>query len=335
MSILTFGEIMLRLTPAHSGDKLSGSASFAVNYAGSESNVASSLAVLGNPVQFVTKVPDNPLGEGAIKSLSWYGIDTQRIKRGGDRLGTYFIELGASIRPSRVVYDRKYSAFSEIASDEFDWTEILPGTSWLFVSGITPAVSANCAAAAIALVKAAKKLNVKVAFDFNYRRTLWKDAADARKIFDEILANTDLLLGNAGSLQDVYHIDIAGSNEQELAERGVHLAAEQFGLKQVAFTIREHSSASQNKLGAVYLNEGNFIRSANYTVDIADRFGSGDAFAAGMLHGLTNGWDNQRTVGFAAAAFALKHTINGDQHTSLEHEIISVMEGNTSGHVIR
>ncbi|OOQ57738.1 sugar kinase [Mucilaginibacter pedocola] len=335
MSILTFGELMLRLTPALSGDKLAGSSAFGVNYAGSESNVASSLAVLGNAVQFVTKLPDNPLGDGAIRSLRSYGIDTSLISRGGERLGTYFIELGASIRPSRVVYDRKHSAFSEIAPGEFNWAEILKGKSWLFVSGITPAVSANCAAEAIAMVKEAKRMNVKVAFDFNYRRTLWNDRADARVIFDEILAHTDLLLGNAGSLLDVYDVQINGSNEEKQAEHGLQVAAETFGLKQVAFTIREHTSASQNKLGAVYLNNGKVYHSANYTVDIADRFGTGDAFAAGMLHGLAHGWSDEKCVAFAGAAFALKHTIYGDQHTSTEQEIIAIMEGNTSGHVIR
>lgn len=335
MSILTFGEIMLRLTPTEKMEKLYGSSAFAVNYAGSESNVASSLAVLGNQVQFVTKVPDNAIGDSAIRSLRNYGVDTSRIKKGGERLGTYFIEQGASIRPSRVIYDRKMSAFSGIDVNEFDWAGILQGKSWLFISGITAAVSENCASAAIALVTEARKLKVNVAFDFNYRRTLWNEPAKARRIFDEILANTDVLLGNVGSLLDVYGMNIQGDNESELTQQAMLIASERFGLARVAFTIREHTSASKNQLGAAFLDKGNVYLSPRYNVDIADRFGTGDAFAAGLLHGLEQKWNSQCTIDFAAAAFALKHTIVGDQHTSFEHEIISIMEGNTSGHVIR
>jgi len=335
MSFLTFGEIMLRLTPPVSGEKLYAGSTFAVNYAGSESNVASSLAILGNSVQFVTKVPDNTIGDNAIRSLTNYGVDVAQIIKGGERLGTYFVELGSSIRPSRVIYDRKFSAFSQIAVNEFDWSDILQGKSWLFISGITPAVSDSCAEATIALVREAKKLKVNVAFDFNYRRTLWSDNLKARQVFDRILEHTDLLLGNVGGLIDVYDMKINGRDETEIAHHGIQMAVAQFGLKQIAFTIREHNSASSNRLGAIFFNEGNSYVSPNYTIDITDRFGSGDAFAAGALHALNKGWDNQKIINFAAAAFALKHTIPGDQHTSREHEIISIMEGNTSGHVIR
>lgn len=335
MSLLTFGEIMLRLTPMEKMEKLLGSASFGVNYAGSESNVASSLALLGNKVQFVSKVPDNTIGDSAIRSLKNFGIDTDLIKKGGDRLGTYFIELGSSIRPSRVIYDRKMSSFSEISATEFDWDEILRGKSWVFVSGITAALSDNCAKATIALVTAAKKAKVNVAFDFNYRRTLWSDATKARNIFDKILENTNLLLGNAGSLIDIYGMELNKGTEKEQAERGMLLASKQFDLERVAFTIREHTSASKNYLSAAFLDKGKMFFSSGYMVEITDRFGSGDAFAAGLLHALEHNRGSQWAIGFATAAFALKHTINGDQHTSNEQEIISVMEGNISGHVIR
>ncbi len=326
---------MLRLTPVERAAKLDGSPAFAVNYAGSESNVATALATLGNAVQFVTKLPDNPIGDGAIKSLRGHGVDTSRIVRGGDRIGTYFIELGASIRPSRVVYDRQHSAFSEMQPGEFNWTALLEGKKWVFVSGITAALSDHCAAAAIALVTEARRLKVKVAFDFNYRRTLWKDPSDARKIFDQILANTDLLLGNAGSLSDVYGMEFKGSSETELTLQAMEHASRQFGLSRVAFTIRDHFSASANQLGAAFLDQGQTAISSSYTVEISDRFGTGDAFAAGLLHALHQDWAPQQAVDFAAAAFALKHTINGDHHSSKEQEITSIMEGNTSGHVIR
>lgn len=335
MGFITFGEIMLRLTPAQHAGKISTSSIFGVNYAGSESNVASSLGVLGNNVAYVTKLPKNSLGDAAIASLRSFGINTDYIARGGQRIGTYFIEIGSSIRPSSVVYDRAGSSISAITHDEFAWEEILKDRKWLFLSGITPVLSQQCAKETIKAAKIARKLGVKVAFDMNYRRSLWKTAADARIIFDQILEHTDLLFGNVGVLKDVYQIDAVGADEKEKTKDAIYKAADVFGVKSLAFTVRNHISASNNEVSGMLLSNGKLAVSKAYEINITDRFGTGDAFAAGCLHSMHKGWANEKTIEFATAAFALKHTLQGDQHTSNEQEIVSIMDGNIGGHVIR
>lgn len=335
MSFVTFGEIMLRLTPSNHGAKINSATAFGVNYAGSESNVASSLGVLKNEVSFVTKIPDNQLGDAAISALQSYGINTKHILRGGHRIGTYFIEIGSSIRPSSVIYDRANSSISEMEKGEIHWEDILKDKQWIFLSGITPVLSKHCAEETIKAAITAKKLGVKVAFDMNYRRSLWKSATDARKIFDQILEQTDLLFGNTGVLKDVYDMDASGGNATEITLDAANIAQQKFGVKQIAFTIRDHISASENCVSGVFLSDEKQTISKTYDVAITDRFGTGDAFAAGCLHALNQDWSNKKVIDFATAAFALKHTIQGDQHTSIEKEILSIMEGNISGHVIR
>jgi len=326
---------MLRLTPNDHGSKINTAQTFGVHYAGSESNVASSLAVLKNDVQFVTKLPLNAIGDACLMSLQNFGISTKNILRGGNRLGTYFIEIGASIRPSSVIYDRVDSSISAIDRNEFDWEIILKNQKYLFISGITPALSKNCALETMKIAKVAKKMGVKVCFDMNFRRTLWKDKKDACNIFDSILENTDLLFGNIGVLKDVYDMEAEGSNSIEKTINVIEKAKNSFDLNQLAFTVRDHYSASGNKVSGVTSLNGETLVSNSYDVEITDRFGTGDAFAAGFLHGLAANWKAEKIVGFAAAAFALKHTIKGDQHTSPEKEILSIMDGNTSGHVLR
>ncbi|MAB47456.1 MAG: carbohydrate kinase [Flavobacteriaceae bacterium] len=335
MSFITFGEIMLRLTPEKHRTKINSCNSFNVDYAGSESNVASSLGVLGDDVAFVTKLPKNQLGDAAIRSLSSYSINTNNIIRGGNRIGTYFIEQGTSIRPSKVIYDRKNSSLSEIKENEFDWEKILKGRKWIFLSGITPVLSTQCAKETIKAAEIAQKMGVKVAFDMNYRRSLWKQASDAQKIFDKILDNTDLLFGNANVLEDVYDITSEGNNKQEQTINVMKIAREKFKVDKIAFTVRDHLSASNNKLSSIFLSNSNYHISDTIEVSIADRFGTGDAFAAAVLHGINKNWNDKKVIGFATAAFALKHTVLGDQHTSSEDEIFSIMEGNISGHVLR
>lgn len=335
MSFITFGETMLRLTPSNDGTKIKSSRLFQTNYAGSESNVASSLGVLGNQVDHITKLPLNQLGDAAIASLESYGIDSKYVIRGGNRIGTYFIEVGSSIRPSSVIYDRLNSSISEIKSNEFNWEEMLENKKWIFLSGITPVLSEQCAEETIKAAKVAKQKGVKVAFDMNYRRSLWNDPADARKIFDQILEHTDLLFGNAGVLTDVYDLKTTGDSKLDRTVEASTIASEKFGIKRLAFTVRKHISASQNKVSAVFLSDSKHHISEAINVSITDRFGTGDAFAAATLHAINHGWDDKKVVDFSTAAFALKHTIQGDQHTSSEKEILSIMKGNTGGHVLR
>ncbi len=335
MSFVTFGEIMLRLTPSLHGEKLQTANGFNVDFAGSESNVASALAVLGNKVSFVTKLPDHAVGNNAIQSLNKYGIDTKKIVRGEGRIGTYFIEIGASIRPSSVIYDRKGSVFSKIKEDEFDWSTILKGQKYVFVSGITAALSAQCAKELLKCVREAKKQGVIVAFDMNYRRKLWSNSSEARIIFDEVLSMTDILFGNTGALNDVHNIQPDSKDALEGTLEVIEKAKEQFGIKNYAFTIRNHISASTNELQAVFSSPKGNVLSNTYTVGILDRFGTGDAFAAACLHAINKAWNEEQIIEFGTAAFALKHTIYGDQHTSTQEEILSIVNGLTSGHVLR
>ncbi len=335
MKVITFGEIMLRLTPSQIGGKLKTASELTVSYAGSESNVASSLAEFGHDAHFVTKLPGNELGQGAVRSLHSYGVNTSDILFADGRIGTYFIEAGKSIRPSQIVYDRRDSVFSSIDPGEFAWEKILEGASWLFVSGITAVLSEHCAYELIKVTSMARKMNVGVAFDMNYRRSLWKSRTHAARIFDQVLPYTDVLLGNAGVLTDVYDMKFSGSTDEEITVDAMQKAHSQFGVTQSSFTIRKHHSASENSLQAVYFDGTSPFSSKEYNVEIMDRLGTGDAFAAAFIHGLANQWDNQKIIEFAAAAFALKHTILCDQNTSTEAEIMSIADGNTHGHIIR
>ena len=331
MAFTFFGEVMMRLTPSVPSQKLCCAQQFDVTYAGAEANVASSLAKLGHTTQFVTALPPNELGDGAVASLNSYGIDTTQIKRTGNRVGSYLIELGASIRPSKVVYDRAHSAISEIAPNEFDWHDILKNSQWLHLSGITPALSKQCAAETIKAAEIAQSLGVKVSFDMNFRRTLWQDVNSAKQIFTQLLKLSTLAHGNVGVISDVFGLNF---DTQDSLNAALTLQ-DMFDLQSVAFTQRQHQSASINTLSGIFIDAQQQVKSDTYTVEIVDRFGSGDAFAAAILHGKQHNWSAQNTVDFGSAAFALKHTIKGDQHTSSEDDIQSIAKGNTSGHVIR
>lgn len=326
---------MLRLTPSIKNEKVSRSQQLNVDYAGAESNVATALATLGLSVDYVSKLPANSLGDAAVASLRAYGIGTNGIQRGGDRIGTYFIELGASIRPSSVIYDRENSAIAAITENEFDWPKLLQTATWLHVSGITPAISESCVNETIKAVTIAHRLGVKVSFDLNYRRTLWRDSEEARNIFMEILKYTDLVHGNCGVLKDVFGMEYQKSSPIENTLDAALDLQSTFGIDQVALTVRTHHSASVNSVSGVFLQGSNIAKSDAYKVDILDRFGTGDAFAAGILHGINQRASAQNIVDFATASFALKHTILGDQMTASQSEIESIMAGNISGHVIR
>ncbi len=356
MSLLFFGEMMLRLTPSIAQQQLVCAEQLSVDFAGAESNVASSLALMGHECQFVTKLPSNALGDHGIASLKKYGIQTDYIRRGGQRIGSYFIEMGMSIRPSKVVYDRAYSAFSQISNDEFDWPSILSGKRWLHVSGISPALSTQCAVETIKAVKIAKSLGVKVSFDLNYRRSLWDDSQKARDYFSEILTYSNLAFGNAGVISDVFDYQTPDISENELAHVISQHSLEHLGKTSqrswyqandlaeflrakfdvdFAMTERVHHSANQNTLTGFYITSTTCSFSAPITVEIKDRLGTGDAFAAAVLHGLERGWHGQQIAQFANAAFALAHTGIGDQNWSNEAEIQYIADGNLSGHIIR
>lgn len=334
MSLVFFGELMLRLTPSLPQQQLIVAKELSVDFAGAESNVVSSLARLGHPCQFVTKLPDNPIADHALASLHQYGITTANTVRGGERVGTYFIELGCSIRPSRVVYDRAYSSIAEIGENEFDWREILAGQQHLHLSGILPALSKQCAAESIKAVKIASEMGLKVSFDLNYRRSLWNDSRVARDYFSQILSYSTLAFGNAGVMQDVFGFS-PGATDGEDAAREIGAYLDKHFNVDAAITQRIHHSATGNSLRGFYLRGAELWSSSDITVDILDRLGTGDAFAAGILHGLHRQWPLGKTVQFANAAFALAHTCYGDQNWLNEADIMAVAEGKLSGHIIR
>lgn len=329
MNFLTFGEIMLRLTPFQPGERIKTSNLLNVSFAGSESNVAASLSQLGHNACFITKLPNNDIGDACEHSLLSYGIDTSGILRTEGRLGTYFIELGSSIRPSKVIYDREGSLFSKSHKGDFDWDHLLEGVSWLFASGITAALTENCRELLLELLAQASKKNVKVAFDMNYRRTLWKGSSEARVFFEKAIPHIYLLLGNTGAINDIYDDQVTDTEE------AIRVSATRFGIDELCFTDRKHHSASHNDLQGFIHSQGEIYKSKPLSVDIKDRLGTGDAFAAGCLHGYAKNWSPEEIINFGTAAFALKHTIIGDQHTSSENEIMEVVEGKNRGHVIR
>lgn len=334
MSSVFFGEVMLRLTPAMPQQQLIVAKNLSVDFAGAETNVASSLARLGHQCHFVSKLPENPLAQHALASLHQYGIRTKHVIRGGQRIGSYFIELGSSIRPSKVVYDRAYSSIAQISENEFDWAEIFANKQHFHLSGILPALSEQCATESIKAVQVARKMGLSVSFDLNYRRSLWADSSLARDYFSQILAHSTLAFGNAGVMQDVFDFT-PKSTDNIAAAKEIGLFLHEHFAVDAAITQRNHHSANQNTLRGFYLSGETVIASNDITVDILDRLGTGDAFAAGILHGLFQGWSKDKTVQFANAAFALGHTCYGDQNWLSEAEIMSVAQGNISGHIIR
>lgn len=337
MSFVFFGEVMLRLTPSQPHALLVASDSLSIDFAGAEANVAANLSHLGHDCNMVSVFPNNLIGDKAISVLSKYGISTEGCSRDGHRIGTYFIELGYSVRPSKVVYDRVDSSFTALSAASFNWDSILNNASTLFVGGITLALSEQCRLATLEAVKTAKRRGVKVVFDMNFRRSLWDNWQDANRYFSDILEYTDLVFGNAGVMSDVFTFTF-NSNDSALESTtaSMEMLANQFDVD-IAFTVRQQSDASSNILQAVYKpSSGNkYHVSAEVSVGVLDRLGTGDAFAAGMLHGLAKYSDLQQAIDFANAAFALSHTQYGDQNLCSETDILSIAQGNTSGYVIR
>lgn len=338
--IVCFGEIMLRLTPAVAFERLEQCHQLNVSFAGAESNIATSLARFGHPSWVVTRFPDNPFGDRATNILRTYGVNTAYVLRGGKRVGTYFIETGAGMRPSLVVYDRDMSAFSQLGPDMLDWKEILQGKQFFVSTGITPALSEGCAKATLEAIKTAHALGVKVCFDFNYRSKLWSKEA-AQKELTKYLPYIDVLFANAGSAYDILEIDTNAYCQQNNVseEEGMHFLVGELqkvaNFEIIALTMRKHMSASENLWSGMLFTRTASFKSRTYHLNIVDRLGGGDAFAAGILHGLAKDWDMQKTIDFATAASAIKHTIPGDLNIVNENEVLEVMSGDVSGRVKR
>ncbi|MBQ6660924.1 MAG: sugar kinase [Lachnospiraceae bacterium] len=337
--IVTMGEIMLRLsTPGY--ERFVQADSFDVCYGGGEANVAVSLAGYGHDASFVTKLPSHEIGEAALCALRREGVDCSHIVRGGERLGIYYLETGASVRPSKVIYDRAHSAIAEARAEEFDFDAIFEGADWFHFTGITPAISDSAAALTKAALIAAKKHGVTVSCDLNYRKKLWSPEK-AKAVMTDLMQYVDVCIGNEEDAQKVLGFvpgdtDVTkGSLELAGYESMFRQMRERFGFKYVVSSLRESFSASDNAWSAAILDGDSFYHSRTYKLHIVDRVGGGDSFAAGLICGLLDGRSGAVALEFAVAASALKHTIPGDFNHVSRAEVETLMGGDGSGRVQR
>jgi len=337
--VVTLGEIMLRLsTPGF--ERFVQSKSFDVNYGGGEANVAVALSKFGHDVHFVTKLPKNEIGEAAANELKRYGVNTDDIKYGEGRMGIYFLETGASMRPSKVVYDRANSAIALAKPEDFNFDQIFENCDWFHFSGITPALSVEAREVTKQACIAAKRHGVTISVDLNYRKKLWS-TKEAQSVMIPLMEYVDVCIGNeedadtvlgiAPDKTDVISGEVAAHNYHNLFKK----MEAKFNFKVIATTLRVSYSASKNGWSSLLYKDGSFYESKYYTIDpIVDRVGGGDSFSAGLIHGLLS-LENQDAIEFATAASALKQTIPGDfNHVSIE-EINYLCLGNASGRVDR
>jgi 2-dehydro-3-deoxygluconokinase len=337
--VVTFGEIMLRLAPV-GYDRFVQSKEFGVVYGGGEANVAVSLANYGKDAYFVSKLPKHEIGQSAVNELRRYGVNTEYIVRGGERVGIYFCEKGSSQRPSKVIYDRAYSSISEAKRGEFDWKKIFEGAEWFHFTGITPALSDESAALTLEAVKAAKEAGVTVSVDLNYRKKLWS-TEKAGKVMAEIVKYCDVVIANEEDAEKVFGIkatetDITGGHLSDEGYKDVaRQLVERFDLSHVAITLRESFSATHNGWSAMLYDGKEFYKSKRYDIHITDRVGGGDSFGGGLIYGLTSGMNNQDALEFAVGASCLKHTIEGDFNLVSVEEVNLLAKGDASGRVDR
>jgi 2-dehydro-3-deoxygluconokinase len=337
--VVTLGEIMMRLsTPDFL--RFVQSDRFDVTYGGGEANVAAALCNYGLNGTFVTKVPDNALGQSAINHLRRYGVDTQFIARGGKRLGIYFLETGASMRASQVIYDRAGASIADVDISEFNFDKILEGAEWFHTTGITPALSDKSAALAEAALKAAKAKGITTSIDLNYRKKLWTKEK-AREVMTKLCQYVDVCIGNEEDADTTLGFKSAGTDvtKGELNLEGYKDVFKQmkdkFNFKYIASTLRESHSASDNGWSALVYDGNEFHHTRQYEVRIVDRVGSGDSFASGFIYGLVSGMQMKEAAEFGVAASAIKHTIPGDLNHATLAEVNELMKGDGSGRVQR
>lgn len=337
--VITFGEIMLRLAPEGyyrfvQADK------FNVTFGGAEANVAVSLANFGVDAAFVTKLPDNRIGDAALNSVRRYGVNTNHVVRGGDRTGIYFLEKGSSQRASQVIYDRAGSAIQMAAGNDFDWDQIFDGAKWFHFTGITPALGDNVAEICMKACKAAKSRGITISCDLNYRKKLW-DKQKARLVMSALAPYIDVCIANEEDANDVFNISASGMDiisgvvTQEGYKNVAKQLVETYGFKQVAITLRTSVSASDNKWAAMLYDGHNYYMSRQYDIHIVDRVGGGDSFGAGLIYANLMDFDRQKTIEFAVAASCLKHTIEGDFNAVTVDEVLKLAGGDASGRVNR
>jgi len=337
--VVTFGEIMLRLAP-EGYYRFVQAETFGATYGGGEANVAVSLANFGLDAAFVTKLPKHDIGQAAVNSLRRFGVNTSKIVRGGSRVGIYFLEKGASQRPSKVVYDRAGSAIATADKEDFDWDEIFSGVDWFHFTGITPALGGNVANICLDACKAAKKLGLTVSCDLNYRKNLWS-REQAGSVMAGLMEYVDVCIANEEDAADVFGIHAAntdvttGKVDHDGYKDVAKQLSERFGFKKVAITLRESISANDNNWAAMLYCGGENFFSKKYAVRIVDRVGGGDSFGAGLIYSMLQGASDAEALEFAVAASCLKHTIEGDFNQVSVDEVKKLSGGDGSGRVQR
>ena len=341
MKVVTFGEIMLRLSPP-GFERLLQSPMLGATFGGGEANVAVSLAHFGADSHYVTALPAHAIGEAAIRALRAEGVRTDHIVRSGDRLGIYFAETGASQRASTVVYDRAGSSVSMMPPDAVRWDDVMAGAAWFHVTGITPALGERAAAATCAAVDAAKRAGARVSVDLNYRKKLWT-TAQAQKTMRPLMRSVDVVVANEEDLQAVLGIAVAGADpvsgalDPDAYRDAAARVSRECGPKLVAVTLRESASASDNGWSAVLWDDerATLHRSQRYDVRLVDRIGGGDSFAAGLIYAMLSGRPLDAALRFGVAASALKQTIAGDFNRVSVAEVDALAAGDASGRVQR
>ncbi len=337
--IVTFGELMLRLAPENyfrfvQSDK------FCASFGGAEANVAVSLANYGADAAFVTKLPAHEIGQAAVNSLRRFGVDTSKIVRGGERVGIYYCEKGASQRPSKVIYDRAYSSIALAQKADFDWEEIFARAEWFHFTGITPALSDGVAEICLDACRKAKQKGIKISCDLNFRKKLWSKEK-AGEVMGELCRCVDYCIANEEDAKDVFGIEaentdiVGGRLNREGYVSVAQKLTERFGFQGVAITLRESRSANDNDWSGMLYTGGKAYFSKKYSMHIVDRVGGGDSFGGGLIFALKRGYDAQRAIEFAAAASCLKHSVEGDYNMASLTEVEALAGGNASGRVQR
>ncbi len=344
MKIITFGEIMLRLAPK-GFKRFSQASEFEVIYGGGESNVAVSLANYGFDTEFVSRIPNNDIGECAIAEMRKRNVGTKHIARGGERLGIYFLETGAVARGSKVVYDRAHSGMASIEKGMIDWKEVFKGADWFHWTGITPAISQGAADVCLEAIQAANKLGITVSTDLNYRKKLWKYGKTPDQVMPQLVEGCDIILGNEEDAEKHFNIhpkNIDVTKGDEMHAESYRSVCEQLmqkfkKAKKVIITLRGSISASHNSWSGVLYDGKTLFTAPTYQIThIVDRVGGGDSFMGGLIYGLNAYKDNdQKALDFAVAASCLKHTIYGDANLASIEEVKKLMAGDASGRVSR
>ena len=339
MKAVCFGELMLRLEP-HLYTRFLQANSYDASFGGGEANVAVSLANFGIDAAYVSKFPKHEIGQAAENSLRYFGVDTSKVTRGGERMGIYYIEKGASVRASKVIYDRAYSAIAMATKEDFDWEDILDGADWFHFTGITPALGDNVAEITLEALKVCKAKGIKVSCDLNYRKKLWTKEK-AGKVMAELMPYVNVCIANEEDAGDVFNIhaentDIEkGALDHEAYKSVAKQLMDRFGFDKVAITLRESISANDNNWAAMLYDGKDYCFSTKYSLHIVDRVGGGDSFGAGLIYSLLNGKSTQDAIEFAVAASALKHTIEGDYNMVTVAEVEGLIKSGGSGRVQR